>query len=115
MPESPYAKKPFDPSCTVRTQFDALAIGDRVDYWGEPRPVVDWCALDFDRVRIIVQGEHGRDMALAPGSEAVWRQRRPHEPAATLAPCPSERAWRACADCRTPITCSERRDVDQCP
>jgi len=115
MGESPYARKGFDASCTVRTTFADLKTGDLVDYWGQADPVIEWREVDDGRVRIVVQQEHGQQLALAPGSEPVWRQRRPHEPAAPPAPRPSERAWRACADCRTPITCEERRDIDQCP
>ena len=76
-----------DPTCTHKATFADLIVGDRIDYWGPARPVVGYASLTYDRVRITVANEAGgRDVALAPGSEAVWRAPRQGEPPVITCP-----------------------------
>lgn len=72
---------PFDPKCTIWTTFGELQIGDEVDYWGAASPIVEHETFpgDPDRVRIIVQQQHGRQLALAPAYEGTWRTPRTDE------------------------------------
>jgi hypothetical protein len=69
----------LDPECVRWATFAELRKGDEVDYWGKARPVVDHIAFPDGRVRIITQGPHGQDMALAPGDEGTWRKLREGE------------------------------------
>ncbi|NEE30195.1 hypothetical protein G3M53_32690 [Streptomyces sp. SID7982] len=68
-----------DPKCTVWTEFAALRVGDRVDYWGASRPVTEMKAFDDGRVRIHVHNGIGQDVTLAPGDENTWREPRDEE------------------------------------
>lgn len=73
---------PFDPKCTVWSKFGELQLGDEVDYWGAARPIVEYTKFDEaapPRVRIVVQGPHGQEVALAPDYEGTWRAPREDE------------------------------------
>jgi hypothetical protein len=73
-------RESFDPTCDYCwTTFAELRVGDRIDYWGEARPVLEHTALDHGRVRIVVHNGIGRDVALAPGTEGTWRAARADE------------------------------------
>lgn len=71
----------FDPECIVWASFGELQVGDRVDYWGDARPVLEMERFpgEVARVRIIVDNGIGRDMALAPEYEGTWRAQREGE------------------------------------
>jgi hypothetical protein len=71
----------FDPKCTVWTTFAELQLGDEVDYWGAASPIVEYDTFEGDpvRVRIVVQQQYGRQLALAPGYEGTWRTPRADE------------------------------------
>ncbi|TSB31881.1 hypothetical protein FNJ62_04255 [Streptomyces benahoarensis] len=76
--------------------------------------MIEHTTHDDGRVRILVRNEAGgHDIALAPGTEPVWRKRRPHEPAS--GPKPRPYRWAPCDDCITPHTCEELQDLDRCP
>jgi hypothetical protein len=82
MAQNPDAfRLPFDGRCTVWTTFLDLKVDDEVDYWGAACPVIDWQQFEGDpvRVRIIVQQQHGQQMALAPSYEGTWRVPRADE------------------------------------
>lgn len=77
---TPYAQEPFDPTCTHRTTFSKVRVDDQVDYWGVARPVIEHDVFDDGRTRILVTNEHGgRDVAVGPGGEPVWRRLRDGE------------------------------------
>lgn len=72
---------PFDPKCSVWTTFGELREGDEVDYWGKASPIVELQTFEGEpvRVRIIVQQQYGRQLALAPAYEGTWRAPRKGE------------------------------------
>lgn len=73
-------RESFDPECTIWAPFAALKDGDRVDYWGAARPVIEFRAFEDGRVRILVDNGIGQDVAVAPGdTEHTWRAPREDE------------------------------------